>query len=71
MGIWVCGGSVFGFTWLKVYTMLSFAGNDLGLGYPVMGILAGQFALLMVFLYFNTFFDKWPLVWKEVSKTGK
>ena len=65
MVIWVVGGSAFGFTWLQVYKFLPFAGTDLGMGYPVMGILAGQFALLMVFLYFNTFFDKWPLVWKE------
>jgi len=70
MVIWVVGGSAFGFTWLQVYKFLPFAGNDLGMGYPVMGILAGQFALLMVFLYFNTFFDKWPLVWKE-SASGK
>lgn len=71
MIIWVVGGSAFGFTWLNVYKILPFAGNDLGLGYPVMGILAGQFALLMVFLYFNTFFDKWPLVWKESANAGK
>lgn len=71
MAIWVGGGSVFGFAWLQVYKVLPFAGNDLGMGYPVMGILAGQFALLMVFLYFNTFFDKWPLVWKEPAQKGK
>ncbi len=29
-----------------------------------MGILAGQFVFLMCFLYYNTFFDKWPLVRK-------
>lgn len=60
--IWLGLGSVFGFAWLKFYPLLPFAGNDLGMGFPVMGILAGQFALLMVFLYFNTFFDKWPVV---------
>lgn len=69
MAIWVGGGSVFGFAWLKLYKYLPFAGTDLGMGYPVMGILAGQFALLMVFLYFNTFFDKWPLVWKEPKQS--
>ena len=68
MAIWVVGGSIFGFSWLKIYKYLPFAGTDLGMGYPVMGILAGQFALLMVFLYFNTAFDKWPLVWKEAKR---
>lgn len=71
MVIWVAGGTVFGFAWLKCYKLLPFAGNDLGWGYPVMGMLAGQFALLMVFLYFNTFFDKWPLVTKEAVKPGQ
>lgn len=65
IAIWVGGGAVFGLVWLKTFKLLPFAGNDLGLGYPVMGVLAGQFALLMVFLYMNTFFDKWPLVRKE------
>jgi len=69
--IWLSLGTAFGLLWLKVYVVLPFAGNDLGLGFPVMGILAGQFALLMVFLYFNTFFDKWPVVYKEaVKKSG-
>lgn len=65
LAIWLGVGTVFGLTWLHVYKVLPFAGNNLGLGFPVMGVLAGQFALLMVFLYFNTFFDKWPLVYKE------
>lgn len=65
--IWLSVGTVFGLSWLKLYTLLPFAGNDLGLGFPVMGVLAGQFALLMVFLYFNTFFDKWPLVYKVAA----
>lgn len=70
MAIWLGGGTVFGLVWLNAYKLLPFAGNDLGMGFPVMGLLAGQFALLMVFLYFNTFFDKWPLVYKEaVPKT--
>lgn len=67
--IWLSLGTVFGLLWLKVYVLLPFAGNDLGLGFPVMGVLAGQFALLMVFLYFNTFFDKWPLVYKQAVQT--
>ena len=37
------------------------------LGYPTMGIVAGQFAFLMTFLFINTFFDKWPLV-RKVSQ---
>jgi len=63
--IWLTGGTVFGLLWLNLYKILPFAGNDLGMGFPVMGILAGQFALLMVFLYFNTFFDKWPLIYTK------
>ena len=64
--IWVSLGTTYGLVWLRVYKVLPFAGNDLGMGFPVMGILAGQFALLMVFLYFNTALDKWPLVYQEV-----
>ena len=71
MTIWVSLGTVFGLLWLQVYKILPFAGNDLGMDYPVMGILAGQFALLMVFLYFNTALDKWPLVYQEgVNKSN-
>lgn len=61
--IWIVGGSIFGIFWLKAYTLLPFAGNT-NLGFPVLGILAGQFVLLMPFLYLNTFFDKWPLIIK-------
>jgi len=61
--IWIVGGSIFGIFWLKTFTLLPFAGNT-HLGYPVLGILAGQFVLLMPFLYLNTFFDKWPFVYK-------
>ena len=64
LGIWIVLGLALGVAWLKTFRMLPFGGNDLGLGVPVMGLLAGQFAFLMVFLYFNTFFDKWPLVRK-------
>lgn len=54
-------GSVVGIAWLKFFRLLPFAGNGLGMGFPVMGLLAGQFAFMMVYLYMNTFFDKWPL----------
>ena len=70
IGIWIVGGTIFGLFWLKTFKFLPFGGSDMGLGYPVMGLLAGQFALLMVILYCNTFFDKWPLVFKEVVKKG-
>ncbi len=75
--IWVVLGAVLGVVWLKTFKMLPFGANNLGWGYPTMGILAGQFAFLMVFLYMNTFFDKWPLVRKvkmsvvEQKKQGK
>ncbi|HEY3275482.1 MAG TPA: hypothetical protein VGJ94_02595 [Syntrophorhabdaceae bacterium] len=62
--IWVVLGAVLGVAWIKTFKMLPFGASDLGLGFPTMGILAGQFAFLMAFLYFNTFFDKWPLVRK-------
>lgn len=64
IAIWVGLGSVVGIAWLKLFKLLPFAGNDLGMGFPVMGLLAGQFAFMMVYLYMNTFFDKWPLVRK-------
>jgi hypothetical protein len=62
--IWVILGAILGVGWVKGFRSLSFGANDLGMGIPTMGILAGQFAFLMSFLYFNTFFDKWPLVRK-------
>lgn len=64
IAIWVVVGSIVGILWIKNYKLLPFAGNDLGMGFPVMGLLAGQFAFMMVYLYMNTFFDKWPLVRK-------
>ena len=70
LAIWLVLGGTFGVVWLKTFKMLPFAGNDLGWGYPVMGILAGQFAILMVFVYYNTFFDKWPLVRKQSILKG-
>ena len=49
---------------IKTYTLIPYGSNDLGMGVSPLGILAGQFALLMTLLFFNTFFDKWPLVRK-------
>ncbi|MBP1750738.1 MAG: putative rane protein, partial [Deltaproteobacteria bacterium] len=60
--IWLTLGLGLGFVWLKTFKLLPFGGNDLGYGFPVMGVLAGQFVFLMFFLYYNTIFDKWPLV---------
>jgi AAT family amino acid transporter len=68
IGIWWVVGLGFGFLWIKTFKSNPFAGTDMGLGYPVMGILAGQFVWLMCFLYYNTFFDKWPLVKKVPAK---
>lgn len=68
IAIWVGLGSVVGIAWLKSFRILPFAGNDLGMGFPVMGLLAGQFAFMLVYLYMNTFFDKWPLVHQEPIK---
>jgi len=65
--IWFGGGLVYGVLWLKVFPMLPIGMNNLGMGFPTLGILAGQFAFLMTFLIFNTYFDKWPLVRKSRS----
>jgi AAT family amino acid transporter len=64
VAIWFGGGTVYGVLWLKTFKLIPFGANDLGMGVPALGILAGQFALLMTFLFLNTFFDKWPLVRK-------
>lgn len=66
--IWLGGGLVYGVLWLKAFHLLPIGRNNLGMGFPTMGILAGQFAFLMTFLIFNTYFDKWPLVRKERSQ---
>lgn len=62
--IWVVGGTALGIVWIKVYTLLPFAANNLGMGFPTMGIIAGQFAWIMIMLSLNTYFDKWPFVYK-------
>lgn len=66
--IWLGGGIVYGVLWLKTYTFLPIGKNNLGMGFPTMGILAGQFAFVMTLLIFNTYFDKWPLVRKGRSR---
>jgi AAT family amino acid transporter len=64
IAIWWVIGLAYGIIWVKIFKMVPYAGTDMGMGYPVMGVLAGQFVWLMAFLYYNTFFDKWPLVRK-------
>ncbi len=64
IAIWWAIGLAYGILWVKIFKSVPYAGTDMGLGYPVMGPIAGQFVWLMAFLYYNTFFDKWPLVRK-------
>jgi len=64
IAIWIILGFVQGIIWIKLLGKITFGANNMGLGYPTMGILAGQFAFVMAFLIFNTYFDKWPLVRK-------
>lgn len=64
IAIWLVGGTLYGVIWLKTYTLIPYGSNDLGVGVSALGMLAGQFALLMALLFLNTFFDKWPLVRK-------
>lgn len=61
---WLVLGFGFGALWVSYYKLVPFGANDMGLGYPTMGVLAGQFAFLMAFVFLNTFFDKWPLITK-------
>jgi len=65
--IWLVLGFGLGTLWIKFLAKIPFGANStfLGLNYPTMGMIAGQFAMLMTLLFFNTFFDKWPLVRKE------
>jgi len=65
IAIWVVGGFIIGVIWVKVFMLLPYGASNLGMGYPTMGPLAGQFAFLMVVLMYNTFMDKWPWVIKE------
>lgn len=62
MTIVVVLGTIFGLVWMKTFHLFTFAGNNLGMNFPVLGIIAGQFVFMMPFLYMNTFFDKWPLI---------
>ena len=65
LAIWIVGGIIFGVFWVKCFTALPIGANNMGMGFTTMGILAGQFALLMAVLMYNTFFDKWPWVKKS------
>ena len=71
VAIWLVGGSIYGVLWLKTFKSLPIGANSMGMGFTTMGILAGQFAFLMAILLFNTFFDKWPFVRKQVVTTKK
>ncbi|MGE4544786.1 MAG: hypothetical protein AB7D06_11830 [Pedobacter sp.] len=62
--IWVVSGSVLGVLWIKFFPLLPIGGNNLGLGFHTMGVLAGQFTFLLTLLFFDTFWDKWPLIRK-------
>ncbi|MBS7525388.1 hypothetical protein KHM83_01710 [Fusibacter paucivorans] len=64
-------GSIFGVFWMKTYTYLPFGANDMGLGYPTLGLIAGQFLYMMPMLFLNTFFDKWPLTKVVMVKEDK
>lgn len=65
IAIWFGGGAIYGVIWLKTFTKLPYGANSMGMGYPTMGVLAGQFVLLATILFFNCYFDKWPLVRKQ------
>jgi len=64
VSIWIFGGLGLGILWIKTFQLLPIGGNNFGLGFQTMGVVAGQFAFLMTFLFFNVFFDRWPLVRK-------
>lgn len=66
--IWVVGGVIYGVLWLKNFELLPIGTNNLGLGFTTLGILPGQFALLMTILIFNTYFDKWLFVRKNFNE---
>lgn len=70
IAIWLVGGSIFGVFWLKYFKMIPFGANDLGMGYPAAGPIAGQFVLIMMLVIFNTHFEKWPLVKKVPVETN-
>lgn len=61
LGIVLVIGTIMGIVWMKTYVYLPFGANDMGLGYPTLGLIAGQFVFMMPMLFLNTFFDKWPL----------
>jgi AAT family amino acid transporter len=51
--------------WVKTFKLLPFGANSMGMGYPTMGIIAGQFVPLATILFLNCYFDKWPFVRKQ------
>ncbi|KUO73716.1 MAG: hypothetical protein APF81_02095 [Desulfosporosinus sp. BRH_c37] len=63
--IWFGGGAIYGVLWLKTFMKLPVGSNNMGMGFPTMGILAGQFVLLATVLFLNCYFDKWPFVRKQ------
>ncbi|MBM4764281.1 hypothetical protein [Bacillus sp. B15-48] len=74
VAIFIVVGSIVGVVWLKTFHLLPFGSNDFGLGFPGMGVIAGQFAWIMPVVIVNTFFDKWPFAYrvrKEKPLEGK
>lgn len=65
VAIWFGGGAIYGVIWLKTFKILPVGSNSMGMGFPTMGILAGQFVLLATILFLNCYFDKWPFVRKQ------
>lgn len=64
VGVWIFGGLGLGVLWLKTFHLLPIGGNNFGMGFQTMGVVAGQFAFLMTFLVFNVNFNRWPLIRK-------
>lgn len=54
-------GVILGFLWPLIYPYLPIGGNDLGLGIPVLGVIAGHFVYMLPMVFMNTGFDKWPV----------
>jgi len=69
--IWFGGGAIYGVIWLKTFMKLPYGANNMGMGFPTMGILAGQFVLLATILFMNCYFDKWPLIRKYSVTTNQ
>lgn len=54
-------GTIAGLVWPFIYKSLPLAGNDLGLGHPTLGLIAGHFVYMMPMLFTGTGFDLWPI----------